>query len=92
MLAEYLIGGVLKNELAGFTVNSLRWELMNADDFVLNPLPNHLFQRDNSAWVYDGVSINPMAMPARVRSRCTAPPSTGSTRCSPDRHQDLVRR
>jgi arginine deiminase len=66
-LAEYLIGGVLKSELASFTVNSLRWELMSADDFVLTPLPNHLFQRDNSAWVYNGVSINPMAMPARLR-------------------------
>jgi arginine deiminase len=66
-LADYLIGGVLKNELAGFTVNSLRWELMSADDFVLTPLPNHLFQRDNSAWIYGGVSINPMAMPARMR-------------------------
>jgi arginine deiminase len=66
-LADYLIGGVLKNELAGFTVNSLRWELLGADDFVLTPLPNHLFQRDNSAWIYDGVSINPMAMPARMR-------------------------
>jgi arginine deiminase len=66
-LADYLIGGVLKSELAGFTVNSLRWELLNADDFVLTPLPNHLFQRDNSAWIYDGVSINPMAMPARMR-------------------------
>ena len=66
-LSELLIGGVLKNELAGFTVNSLRWELMGADDFVLAPLPNHLFQRDNSAWIYGGVSINPMAMPARRR-------------------------
>ncbi|MDI6105251.1 arginine deiminase [Actinoplanes sp. NEAU-A12] len=66
-LADYLIGGVLKTELAGFTVNSLRWELMNADDFVLTPLPNHLFQRDNSAWIYGGVSVNPMAMPARMR-------------------------
>ncbi|GIE30679.1 arginine deiminase [Actinoplanes italicus] len=66
-LADYLIGGVLKNELAGFTVNSLRWELLSADDFVLTPLPNHLFQRDNSAWIYGGVSINPMAMPARMR-------------------------
>ncbi|WP_433383933.1 arginine deiminase [Actinoplanes sp. CA-142083] len=66
-LSELLIGGVLKSELAGFTVNSLRWELMNADDFVLTPLPNHLFQRDNSAWIYGGVSINPMAMPARLR-------------------------
>ncbi|GGN21391.1 arginine deiminase [Actinoplanes campanulatus] len=66
-LADYLIGGVLKSELAGFTVNSLRWELMNADDFVLDPLPGHLFQRDNSAWIHDGVSINPMASPARLR-------------------------
>ena len=31
------------------------------------PLPNHLFPRDNSCWVYDGVSINPMAKPARRR-------------------------
>src|SRR3712207_1661077 len=60
-LAEYLIGGVLKSELAGFTVNSLRWELMGSDAFVLTPLPNHLFQRDNSAWIYGGVSVNPMA-------------------------------
>jgi arginine deiminase len=66
-LAEYLIGGVLKHELAGFTVNSLRWELMGAGDFVLEPLPNHLFQRDNSAWIYGGVSLNPMAMAARRR-------------------------
>jgi arginine deiminase len=67
-LAELLIGGVLKSDLAArVSPNSLRWELMNADDFVLTPLPNHLFQRDNSAWVYGGVSINPMAMPARVR-------------------------
>jgi arginine deiminase len=66
-LAEYLIGGVLKHELAGFTVHSLRWELLNADDFVLTPLPNHLFQRDNSAWIYSGVSINPVAAPSRLR-------------------------
>jgi arginine deiminase len=67
-LAELLIGGVLKSELAPLvTPNSLRWELMSADDFVLTPLPNHLFQRDNSAWIYGGVSVNPMAMPARVR-------------------------
>ena len=49
----------MDGELAGFTVNSLRWELMHRDDFLLTPLPNHLFQRDNSAWIYGGVSINP---------------------------------
>ena len=47
--------------------NSLTWELLRADDFVLTPLPNHLFQRDNSCWIYGGVTINPMAMPARQR-------------------------
>jgi arginine deiminase len=66
-LAEYLIGGVLKSELTGFVVNSLRWELLHSDGFVLTPLPNHLFQRDNSAFIYQGVSINPAAMPARLR-------------------------
>jgi arginine deiminase len=34
---------------------------------VLPPLPNHLFQRDNSCWIYGGVSVNPMAKPARQR-------------------------
>ena len=67
-LAELLIGGVLKSELAPLVrPNSLRWELLSADEFILTPLPNHLFQRDNSAWIYGGVSINPMAMPARLR-------------------------
>jgi arginine deiminase len=66
-LAEYLVGGILKSDLAGLTTNSLRWELMRRDDFVLTPLPNHLFQRDNSAWIYRGVSINPMAKEARLR-------------------------
>jgi arginine deiminase len=66
-LAEYLIGGIIKSELAHLAANSLRWELMNRDDFLLTPLPNHLFQRDNSAWIYGGVSINPMAMQARLR-------------------------
>src|SRR4051794_12724850 len=66
-LAEYLIGGIIKSELAHLTTNSLRWELMSRDDFLLTPLPNHLFQRDNSAWIYGGVSIIPMAMQAWQR-------------------------
>jgi arginine deiminase len=66
-LAELLIGGIIKSDLAGLRANSLRWELMSRDDFLLTPLPNHLFQRDNSAWIYHGVSINPMAKEARVR-------------------------
>ena len=41
--------------------------MLHADDFVLPPLPNHLFQRDNSCWIYHGVSVNPMAKSARQR-------------------------
>jgi len=36
-------------------------------DFILPPLPNHLFTRDTSCWIYGGVSVNEMAMPARRR-------------------------
>ena len=67
-LAEYLVGGVLKADLHPARASrSLKWATMSADDFILPPLPNHLFQRDNSCWIYGGVSVNPMAKPARQR-------------------------
>jgi arginine deiminase len=66
-LAEYLVGGIVKADLHPGRVHSLRWDMLRGDDFVLPPLPNHLFQRDNSCWIYRGVSINPMAKPARQR-------------------------
>jgi arginine deiminase len=66
-LAELLIGGVLKGDLHPTKAHSLKWNMLKADDFILPPLPNHLFQRDNSCWIYGGVTINPMAMPARQR-------------------------
>jgi len=66
-LAEYLIGGVLKADLRPLRARSLKWDVLRADDFALPPLPNHLFTRDNSCWVYGGVSVNPMAKPARQR-------------------------
>src|SRR3954454_352515 len=66
-LAEALVGGVLKHELDLPKPSSLLLEYLDDDDFLLPPLPNHLFQRDNSAWVYDGVSVNPMSKPARKR-------------------------
>ncbi len=66
-LATYLVGGVLKGDMHPIGTKSLKWEALSADDFLLSPLPNHLFQRDNSCWVYGGVSINPMAKPARQR-------------------------
>jgi arginine deiminase len=66
-LAEHLVGGVLKADLRPLRARSLRWDMLRADDFVLPPLPNHLFPRDNSCWIYGGVSVNPMAKPARQR-------------------------
>lgn len=66
-LAELLIGGVTKSDLSPLRVGSLRYQSLGLDDFVLTPLPNTLFQRDNSAWIYDGVSVNPMAKAARQR-------------------------
>ena len=66
-LAEHLVGGVLKADLQPLKAKSLKWDMLRADDFVLSPLPNHLFQRDNSCWIYGGVTINPMAKPARRR-------------------------
>jgi len=66
-LAQFLVGGVLKADLHPGRLQSLKWDMLQADDFVLPPLPNHLFQRDNSCWIYGGVSINPMAKPARQR-------------------------
>jgi arginine deiminase len=66
-LAEYLVGGVLKADLRPRRARSLKWDMLAADDFLLPPLPNHLYTRDNSAWVYGGVSVNPMAKPARQR-------------------------
>lgn len=66
-LAELLIGGVTRKDLSPLHVRSLRGQTLDIDDFVLAPLPNTLFQRDNSAWIYGGVSINPMAKAARQR-------------------------
>ncbi|MEU1273728.1 arginine deiminase [Streptomyces sp. NPDC005799] len=66
-LAGYLIGGLLKSDLRLAAPYSLVWSALDAEDFALAPLPNHLFPRDNSCWVYDKLSVNPMAKTARRR-------------------------
>jgi len=67
-LAEILVGGLLKSEILPLLhTSSLLIDHLDDNDFLLAPLPNHLFQRDNSAWIYDGLSINPMAKQARKR-------------------------
>jgi arginine deiminase len=64
--ARHLIGGLTVGELPG-GASGLRYEVVGPSGFILPPLPNHLFARDTSCWIYDGVSINPMAKPARRR-------------------------
>jgi len=58
-LSLILMGGMNRAELPippkGAFVTMLRPE-----DFVLPPLPNHLFTRDTTCWIYDGVTLNPM--------------------------------
>jgi arginine deiminase len=68
-LGTYLTGGITKGELAelGCAPKSVLLHTMREEDFILPPLPNHLFTRDTSCWVYDGVSINAMKKKARMR-------------------------
>jgi len=69
-LARHLIGGLTVAE-SGLDLGRLRSTSLPGaavDDtsiFVLPPLPNTLFTRDSSCWMYGGVSINPMFWPAR---------------------------
>ncbi|MDA3921598.1 MAG: arginine deiminase [Salinisphaera sp.] len=63
-LAELLIGGLARAE-SPFQGHGLTTEAMDGHDFILPPLPNHLFTRDTSCWIYGGVSVNPMAKRAR---------------------------
>jgi arginine deiminase len=63
-LVGHLIGGVAVGELPDEFRHWLE-QAYSPSDFVLAPLPNQLFARDSSAWIYGGVTINPMARPAR---------------------------
>ncbi len=63
-LVSHLIGGVAVDELPDEFRHWLE-QAYSPSDFVLTPLPNQLFARDSSAWIYGGVTINPMARPAR---------------------------
>ncbi len=63
-LGRLLIGGIARAELP-FTPMGLVGRTLLPEDFVLPPLPNQLFTRDSSCWVYGGVGINAMYWPAR---------------------------
>jgi len=68
-LVKFLIGGMTKRELLEYAEEpkSVVVQTLGMDDLLLPPLPNHLFTRDTSAWIYDGVAINSMRKRARMR-------------------------
>ena len=72
-LARHLVGGLTVAEAdldpAELAQVSLIGAAMGGDTstFVLPPLPNTLFTRDSSCWMYGGVTVNPMYWPARRR-------------------------
>jgi arginine deiminase len=63
LVANFLIGGIAKADVE--TDVGLVWESADPTSMLLPPLPNFLFQRDPSCWIYGGVTLNPMTKPAR---------------------------
>ena len=63
-LSVHLVGGISRAELP-FEPKGMLGRLLEPQDFVLAPLPNQLFTRDPSAWIYGGVTLHPMFWPAR---------------------------
>jgi arginine deiminase len=63
-LATILVGGIARAELP-FKPGGLTGKTLEPEDFVVPPLPNQLFTRDSSSWIYRSVSVNAMYWPAR---------------------------
>jgi arginine deiminase len=64
-LAAHLIGGITISDLPDGIGKAMMEEAFGGAEFVLPPIPNTLFQRDPSCWIYGGVTCNPMYWPAR---------------------------
>jgi arginine deiminase len=64
-LAEHLIGGIAISDLPHSVPSTRLAEVFGSAAFMLPPIPNTLFQRDPSCWIYGGVTCNPMYWPAR---------------------------
>ncbi|AHH19448.1 arginine deiminase [Nocardia nova SH22a] len=67
-LATYLIGGLAVADLpAEFATGyrALAREGGGVREYLLPPLPNTLYTRDTTCWIYGGVTLNPLYWPAR---------------------------
>ena len=67
-LAEFMIGGLSTADLPaefrpGYLV--LAREHTGVREYLMPPLPNTLFTRDTTCWIYSGVTLNPLYWPAR---------------------------
>lgn len=67
-LAEFLIGGLaivdLPEEFRTPWVMLAR-EQTGSREYLLPPLPNTLYTRDTTCWIYGGCTLNPLYWPAR---------------------------
>ncbi|WFU51104.1 arginine deiminase [Sinorhizobium terangae] len=67
-LAETLIGGLSTYEfpetLGGEMLELIR-DAAGVAEYLLPPLPNTLYTRDTTCWIYGGVTLNPLYWPAR---------------------------
>ena len=67
-LAETLIGGLSLDEFAeanGKGTICIVREAAGGTEYLLPPLPNTLYTRDTTCWIYGGVTLNPLYWPAR---------------------------
>ena len=67
-LARYLIGGLSTADLPddfrpGYM--ALAREHTGVREYLMPPLPNTLYTRDTTCWIYGGVTLNPLYWPAR---------------------------
>lgn len=67
-LAAYMIGGLSTVDLPSeFRTDSLKLarETTGIREYLMPPLPNTLYTRDTTCWIYGGVTLNPLYWPAR---------------------------
>lgn len=63
-LSNILIGGLNRAELP-IEAKGIVAPILEPHEFLLPPLPNQAFTRDSTAWIHDGVVLNPMYWPVR---------------------------
>jgi len=67
-LSEHLIGGLAVSDLPAELRSpyaALARESTGSWDYLMPPLPNTLYTRDTTCWLYGGVTLNPLYWPAR---------------------------